>query len=84
MVSPWLFSRLIGKSLKRISRSLVSSSRKFEKRLNETFISFIPKKADAYIKYFCPTSFMGGVYKIICKVLASRLKTVLEKIIFRS
>jgi len=27
---------------------------------------------------------VGGIYKIIAKVLANRLKTVLEKVIFKS
>lgn len=36
------------------------------------------------IKDFCPISLVGGVYKITSKVPASRLKTVLEKVISRS
>jgi hypothetical protein len=55
---------------------------KFEKSLNATFIALIPKKARAEdIKDFCPISLVGGVYKIISKVLPNRLKTVLEMII---
>lgn len=55
---------------------------KFEKSINATFIALIPKKARAEdIKDFCPISLVGGVYKIISKVLPNRLKTVLEKII---
>ena len=38
----------------------------FEKSFDTTFISLIPKKAgDVDIKDFCPTSLVGGVYKII-------------------
>jgi hypothetical protein len=54
---------------------------KFEKSINATFISLIPKKVGVVdIKDFHPISLVGGVYKIISKVLANKLKTVLEKI----
>jgi hypothetical protein len=53
--------------------------------LNATFVSLIPKKADAVeVKDFKPIRLVGGVYKIISKVLAKRLKSVLEKIISSS
>jgi hypothetical protein len=55
---------------------------KFEKSLNATFISLIPKKAGAVeIKDFHPISLVGGVYKIISQVLANRLKTMLGKLV---
>jgi hypothetical protein len=58
---------------------------KFEKSLNATFISLIPKKVGVVdIKDFCPISLVGGVYKIKSKVLVNRLKTMLEKVISRS
>jgi hypothetical protein len=61
------------------------NSRQFERSLNATFISLIPKKVDALeVKDFRPISLVGGVYKIISKVLANRLKSVLEKIISSS
>ena len=54
----------------------------FEKSLNATFIALIPKKAAAVeIKDFRPISLVGGVYKILAKVLASRLRLVLGEII---
>ena len=54
----------------------------FEKSLNATFITLIPKKAAVVeIKDFRPISLIGGVYKILAKVLASRLRMVLGEII---
>ena len=44
----------------------------FEKSLNIAFLALIPKKADAMeIKDFRPISLVGGMYKIILKVLAN-------------
>jgi hypothetical protein len=61
------------------------NSRQFERSLNATFISLIPKKADVVeVKDFRPISLVGGVYKIISKVLTNRLKLVLGKIISSS
>jgi hypothetical protein len=58
------------------------SRRKFEKRYNATLVSLIPKKAGAVdTKDFRPIGLVGGVYKIISKVLVNRLKSVLGKII---
>jgi hypothetical protein len=57
----------------------------FEKSLNATFISLIPKIPDAInLKDFCLISLVVGIYKIIAKVLASRLEIVLDKIISKS
>ena len=54
----------------------------FEKSLNATFIALIPKKAATVeIKDFRPISLVGEVYKILAKVLASRLRMVLGEII---
>ena len=54
----------------------------FEKSLNATFIALIPKKASAVeVKDFRPISLVGGVYKILAKVLATRLRMVLGEII---
>jgi len=55
---------------------------KFEKSFNDTFISLIPKKTGVMeVKDFRPISLIGGIYKIISKVLANRFKSVLGNII---
>lgn len=61
------------------------SKQKFEKSFNATLVSLISKKTGVVdIKDFCPISLVGGVYKIISKVLVERLKSVLGKIISNS
>ena len=58
---------------------------RFEKSLNASFISLIPKVLGAVeLKDFHPISLVGGIYKIIAKVLANRLKIVLNKVISES
>jgi hypothetical protein len=48
-------------------------------------VSLILKKAGVVeIKDFRPISLIGGVYKIISKVLANRLKSILGKIVSHS
>ena len=57
----------------------------FEKSLNATFISLIPKVAGALdLKDFRPISLVGSVYKILTKVLASRLRKVMGKVVGHS
>ena len=54
----------------------------FEKSMNATFIALIPKKLGALeCKDFRPISLVIGIYKIIAKVLANRLRLVLEKVV---
>jgi hypothetical protein len=46
------------------------------------FVALIPKKSGAVnIRNFRPISFIGGAYKIVAKILANKLKMVVEKII---
>lgn len=53
--------------------------------MNVSFISLIPTILGANsLKDFLPISLVGGIYKIIAKVLANRLKSVLEKVISKS
>lgn len=50
--------------------------------LSVSFIAFIPKKKGAgSIRDFRPISLIGSIYKILAKVLASRLQKVLPTII---
>jgi hypothetical protein len=52
------------------------------KGINSTFISLIPEtKGAKEIKDFRPISLVGGVYKIIAKVLANRMRRVMDRII---
>ena len=57
----------------------------FEKSLNASFLALIPKKVDAVeIKDFRPITLVGGIYKIISKVLANRLRRVAHGLILDS
>ena len=57
----------------------------FEKSLNATFLCLIPKKINAVnIKDFWPISHVGSLYKLLSKVLAYRLRSVLDKLISNS
>jgi hypothetical protein len=55
---------------------------RFVKSLNATFIALIAKKSGALdLKDFRPISLVSGVYNIIVKALANRLRKVMMKII---
>ncbi|GJW25846.1 RNA-directed DNA polymerase, eukaryota, reverse transcriptase zinc-binding domain protein [Tanacetum coccineum] len=54
----------------------------FPKGGNSSFIALIPKTTDAkLVKEFRPITLIGSVYKIIAKILANRLVTVLGDIV---
>ena len=56
--------------------------RSFAKSLNTTFMVLIPKKGGAKdLGDFRPISLLGGLYKLLAKVLANRLKKVLGKVV---
>ena len=57
----------------------------FEKSLNASFLALIHKKVDAVeVKDFRPISLVGGIYKIISKVLANWLRRVAHRLILDS
>ena len=57
-------------------------SSSFDKRLNASFIALIPKCASASgLNEFRPISLVGCIYKILAKVLANRLRDVLDEVI---
>jgi hypothetical protein len=61
------------------------ASGKFERNLNATFLTLIPKTPGAVNpKDSRPISLVGSIYKMIAKILANRLKIVLERIISKS
>ena len=54
----------------------------FAKSLNSTFLILIPKKGGAEdLREFRPINLLGGLYKLMAKVLANRLKQVLDKVV---
>lgn len=50
-----------------------------KKSLNATFIGLLPKMAGGDFKQFRPISLVETVYKILAKVLASRLRKVIGR-----
>ena len=56
--------------------------KKFVRSLNATFLVLIPKKGNVEdIKDYRPISLLGGSYKILAKVLANRLRRVIDKVV---
>ena len=54
----------------------------FLKNINNIFLVLIPKKGGAEdIGDFRPISLLGGLYKLLAKVLANRLKKVIGKVV---
>jgi len=58
---------------------------KFVASLNATFIGLIPKKANAQnIKDYRPISLIGCIYKLLSKVLARKLRSVIGSLISKN
>ena len=54
----------------------------FLKSLNNTFLVLLPKKGGVEdLRDFRPISLLGGLYKLLAKVLANRLKKVIGKVV---
>nr|GEX41186.1 RNA-directed DNA polymerase, eukaryota, reverse transcriptase zinc-binding domain protein [Tanacetum cinerariifolium] len=54
----------------------------FAKGCNSSFIAFIPKVTEAkYVSDFRPISLIGCVYKVLTKILANRLVTIISDIV---
>ena len=54
----------------------------FLKSINNTFLVLIPKKGGAEdFGDFRPISLLGGLYKLVAKVLANRLKKIIDKVV---
>lgn len=57
-------------------------NRKLTKGCNSSFIVLIPKREGSCgLQHFCPVSLIGSLYKIMAKVLARRMKSVVGKVI---
>ena len=56
----------------------------FEKSLNATYVALNPKKVGVVeLRDFRPISLISGIYKIIAKILAERLKKVISKLVIK-
>ena len=55
---------------------------RFVRSLNAMFLVLIPKKGGADdLRDFRPISLVGGIYKLLAKVLANRLKKVINRVV---
>ena len=88
MVSPWLFFTNVGVLWKRMSWIFFVYFHQysmFERSMNASFLTLIPKKCNVVnIKDFRPISLVGSVYKLLSKVLANRLRVVLDNLISKT
>ena len=81
---PMIFFETFWEVLKDIINTLTQFhlDQNFEKSFNATFIALITKKVGASkLKDYRPISLIGGVYKIIDKLLVEKLKRVVRKLV---
>jgi len=58
------------------------NNQRTERSFNATFVALIPKKVGASeLKDFRPISLISGIYKVLAKKLAERLKKVVDKLV---
>ena len=56
--------------------------KKFVRSLNATFLEMIPNKGNVEdIKDYRPINLLGGLYKIVAKVMVNRLRRVTDKVV---
>ncbi|RVW30949.1 LINE-1 reverse transcriptase-like [Vitis vinifera] len=84
----WHFGKVVGSFIKEEILEMFKDFYKhssFLKSLNNTFLVLIPKKSGAEdLGDFRPISLLGGLYKLLAKVLANRLKKVVGKVVSTS
>ena len=85
MVSQLCFGLLVGEFVKDEVKGFFIEfyeKKQFVKSLNATFLVLIPKKGNVKdLKDYGSISLLGGLYKILAKVLANRLRCVIGKVI---
>ena len=55
------------------------------REMNLSLIILVPKVSNSRtVKYFRPISLLGGIYKIIAKILASRIRLLVPKLVHPS
>ena len=54
---------------------------KFVRRLNASFIVLVPKKGVEDIRDYRPINLVNSIYKLMAKVMANKLKKVMDKLI---
>jgi hypothetical protein len=85
MASMQNFSRNVGTSLKKDFYDLCEQFHNGTlclESINSCFITLVPKKDDAYaINDYRPISLLNCTLKLLTKLLANRLQTIIEKLI---
>jgi len=72
---------VIGEDLTRMIQIIFDKGR-IPKEMNKSLIVLIPKKIDPKrVRDYRPISLLGGVYKIIAKILADRIRILITKLV---